>query len=43
MENHSLGSSVKRSAELPVCKYGKDCYRKNRMHFEEYQHPNEGK
>ena len=23
----------------PVCKYGKECYRKNPVHFNEYAHP----
>ena len=23
----------------PVCKYGKDCYRKNPLHFKEFAHP----
>ena len=26
--------------KLPECKYGNDCYRKNPVHFEEFQHPN---
>jgi hypothetical protein len=26
-------------SELPLCKYGKDCYRKNPAHFMEYSHP----
>ena len=23
----------------PLCKYGRDCYRKNPSHFKEYSHP----
>ena len=23
----------------PMCKYGKKCYRKNPVHFEEFRHP----
>lgn len=28
------------SSAKPVCKYGKDCYRKNPIHLQEFSHPN---
>ena len=27
------------TVSLPVCKYGKDCYRKNPAHFNDFAHP----
>ena len=29
------------ACDLPVCKYGSRCYRKNPCHFEQFQHPDE--
>ena len=26
-------------SELPICKYGLECYRKNPSHFKEFFHP----
>lgn len=37
-------SNEKEINEKPKCKYGSSCYRKNRQHFDEFDHPNvEGK
>ena len=27
------------AGKRPLCKYGRDCYRKNPSHFKEYSHP----
>jgi len=30
---------TKKIGGKPICKYGKDCYRKNQSHFQEFAHP----
>ena len=45
MDDQEPSTSKKRkSLELedeskPMCKYGRDCYRKNPVHFQEFRHP----
>ena len=37
-----MSNEKKRALALdsrPLCKYGKECYRKNPGHFEEFRHP----
>ena len=36
-----MSASERSTPNLRVCKYGKDCYRKNPSHFQEFSHPPE--
>jgi hypothetical protein len=39
IESDSDSDESEDSPTLPICKYGKSCYRKNPVHFQEFSHP----
>jgi hypothetical protein len=39
VKDNSTQSQNLNATKKPICKYGADCYRKNSVHLEQFEHP----